>query len=670
MKFYISFTGRVSFQDLGLPGNVIESWHSDKLFSEHVEMPKPKPKPLKNGEIPLLKDYGSDPGEEFWNKFPFNPLPSEGALNTPISVDEFEKLYLRVQDRMTFTQRHSALSSINNLRYGADSLVDLDKLYELHEHNAPNMSRADIGCFYTDQLVSLIKKKFVSGPFLEPPIENLRVNKLFCVEQSDKFRPILHLSHPKKNCFNRAIIDEKMTRVKMSSPAIIAEKLYCLGRGSVMSKIDHSSAYKLIPTKLDHLFLQGFYYLDRFYVETSQIFGARSAVPNYDGFSKDVALICEILSEIDPYFLERQLDDNITLTPTLEENQRFVNKYLEIAELINLPLAPYNNPEKAFLFQTVGTVLGVIFDTNSMTWKLCDEKRFRYMATIQNVLSKVKVTKLDMQTVLGMLNTMTLLCKPLKFLRAPLVDDLKRTYVCDIILSDASVSYLHKWLHIIQHLSHGFPLPMVSPLPPAMAISFVTDAAGGASLSNKPGLKVGVGACAFIGPLEDDLLYVSQCLWPDDFIRIMKDSTGKSFGNKTTLLEAIGVLVPYYHNFRHIRHKHVVSYVDNVGTVWAFRNGKSRTDLFTSVIVTALHYVLMSQACMMYVEHLPRVSSMPAVYADVLSRSNEQGMYLLKSFDSSLIRSDWPPSLLAWLSKPTLDWNLGAKLLRDCRMTL
>ena len=80
----------------------------------------------------------------------------------------------------------------------------------------------------------------------------------------------------------------------------------------------------MIPTKIDHLFLQGFMWLDHYFIETSQIFGARSAVPNYDGFSKDFNLIIEILSKIDPYFLERQLDDNIIVTPFLEENKRFV----------------------------------------------------------------------------------------------------------------------------------------------------------------------------------------------------------------------------------------------------------------------------------------------------------------------------------------------------------
>ena len=226
---------------MGLPGNVIELWHSNRKFLKTIPFPVNKTKPLKNGEVPLLESYSGNPGTQFWGKIPFNPLPSADNLHTPLDADKFEELYLKVKDSLSFTQRQSVLESVNNIRNGADSLVDFSALKPLNVKNSKNMSRSDVGAYYTDQLVSMLKKKFVSGPFVEPPIKNLRVNKLFTVEQSDKFRPILHLSYPKKNCFNNAIIENKMTKVVMSSPAIVAEKISKIGRNAIMSKIDHSS---------------------------------------------------------------------------------------------------------------------------------------------------------------------------------------------------------------------------------------------------------------------------------------------------------------------------------------------------------------------------------------------------------------------------------------------
>ena len=136
--------------------------------------------------------------------------------------------------------------------------------------------------------------------------------------------------------------------------------------------------------------------------------------------------------------------------------------------------------------------------------------------------------------------------------------------------------------------------------------------------------------------------------------------------NKTTLLETIGVLLPFYHNYENLREKHVLSLVDNVAVSWAWKNGRSRTDPYTSVIITAIHVIASSLPCRLYIEHLPRVSTMSAIYADTLSRKDSKGMFLLNSFSEDEIVQGWPPSLLRWMQCPTLDWSLGSKILHDC----
>ena len=44
----------------------------------------------KNLEIPRLSTYKDDPGESFWKKFPFNPLPDKPS--TPVDADTLEKI--------------------------------------------------------------------------------------------------------------------------------------------------------------------------------------------------------------------------------------------------------------------------------------------------------------------------------------------------------------------------------------------------------------------------------------------------------------------------------------------------------------------------------------------------------------------------------------------------
>ena len=87
----IGYLGGVTFESLGFPGDSVLLWHSNREFNLEIQKPFSKPKGIKNTEIPLLSDYSSDPGEEFWKYFPFNPLPTD-KMNTPIDVNQLENL--------------------------------------------------------------------------------------------------------------------------------------------------------------------------------------------------------------------------------------------------------------------------------------------------------------------------------------------------------------------------------------------------------------------------------------------------------------------------------------------------------------------------------------------------------------------------------------------------
>ena len=236
--------------------------------------------------------------------------------------------------------------TIDNLRFGADALVDETLLKPMTDENSKSMHSPIVGKYYTDQLATMIKKKFVCGPFETSPIPNLRINSLFAVQQSDKYRPILNLSKPDGNNFNDAVIPAKMRKVSMSTSRQFADTLYKTGEGSIISKIDHVSAYKLIPVKPEQYYLQGFSWLGKIFIEIRLIFGASSSVPNYDDFHQTVSALVWVKSNTDPQFLHRTLDDQVIVTPHLEENKVFVETYLELASKINLPSLICLDPTK------------------------------------------------------------------------------------------------------------------------------------------------------------------------------------------------------------------------------------------------------------------------------------------------------------------------------------
>ena len=676
------------YTDFGIPDLSFVRWME---FSEHplnVELPNKSSKPLKNPEVPILKSYKNDPGPDFWKHLPFNPLPEPDCPYTPIDVICFKELYEEHEILLKNWVKSMALKTFSDIEFGADSLVDCDNVQPLYDVNSKSMYRPDIGSFYTDTLTTMLKKQFVAGPFDEPPFDNLRVNSLFCVEQPNKLRPILNLSAPKGISFNDMIEPGKMTKVVMSSPVNVARKISILGRQTFMSKIDHVSAYKLIPTKYGHLFLQGFYWMGKFFVETAQIFGACSSVPSYDRFHLVFLEIVKAHTKQPSFYFERQLDDAIIIAPNFEICKQITDTYIEFAERINLPLAPTDDKEKAFLNSQSGVVLGIHFNAKNMSWSLPESKYKKYRYIIASVINKcVNVTQKELQQVLGIINNLTLISKSLKFLRAPIVSDLKKTYdpscKCQecpkcktgipVNLSVDTISFLHKWMFILDELFTGFPIPKFPDSPPVLCDNYVTDAAGGAMLKKSPNLQVGVGAVGYNHLTGSDkissMTFYGQAFWPKPFVVEFKDMCSRSFGNKTTLLECMGLIIPLYHQIKRVKGQHVVIHVDNKAVMFAYQNGRSRKDVFTSLIIFVIEMICTTFKIRLYVYHVKRVSTLPALLADTLTRTDPKGRELVDSLHCP-IQKGWPPSLLAWMQKPTVDWSLGLRVVADFRRAL
>lgn len=117
-------------------------------------------------------------------------MPNVNDKNTQIDVDALESEYNELYDRLDIMQKHNIEKTINTMRDGADALIDEDLVSDLQDENGRSVLQPEVAQFYTDQLVTMIKNGFVAGPF-EPddvPVKDLRINSLFAVNQSDKYR--------------------------------------------------------------------------------------------------------------------------------------------------------------------------------------------------------------------------------------------------------------------------------------------------------------------------------------------------------------------------------------------------------------------------------------------------------------------------------------------------
>ena len=173
----------ISYKYFGIPAQSFESWSRVEHIEGEFLEPANSEKPRKNREIPLLDSYKDNPGDKFWKEFPYNPLPDPHKPNTPLDGKAFGDLYIPLMDEFTPDVQVQLIKCQADIMFGADSLVDLEAVQPLYDVNSKSLYKPKVGALFTDQLVSLIKNKYVSGPFEEYPFDNLRINSMFCVEQ-------------------------------------------------------------------------------------------------------------------------------------------------------------------------------------------------------------------------------------------------------------------------------------------------------------------------------------------------------------------------------------------------------------------------------------------------------------------------------------------------------
>jgi len=228
-------------------------------------------------EIPLLDNYDTKPDDKFWNKFPFQPLPQTPV--TSINVDNLESKVFEHRSSMTVHQWERSLKAIDYLRNGAPShqKSSLPGCFVKNSRSALMHGRE-----VTEAIATWLDEGYAAGPFSSPPCSDFRVNPLIAVVQPGKVRVVLNVSAPEDHSFNSEVDEFQTETVKMASAAQFSQNLRDCGTDAVMSKQDLKAAYKQLPAKIVDLRLQGFCWLGKFFVETRQVFGAKTSVCNYD----------------------------------------------------------------------------------------------------------------------------------------------------------------------------------------------------------------------------------------------------------------------------------------------------------------------------------------------------------------------------------------------------
>ncbi len=656
---------------MGLPADwsVVMAWLDPEVTCQLPPAVTPPPLVKKCPEVPTLANYKVKPGPEFWKAFPQASLST--SISTRVRVDILKAKVAAMAGKWTRHQMARGAKAIRNLEEGAEAF----QKRPLPALSVPNAESAYThGELITDSIAAWVKAGILAGPFMSPPLPHFRANSICAINQKDKVRLVLDMSRPKGRSFNDNISKRHVGRISMATAQSFSYKLLEAGKAAIMSKQDMKDAYKLIPAKAEDRRLQGMRWCGAYFVEEKMTFGSTASPYNYDVLSATVKDLAVSDCGIPGHWVQRCLDDVPSVAPASTTwNQEFSRSYSSICDELGIPLAaPCPRNEKAFLNQTEGRVLGIWFDSKSLSWSYPGDKAVPLIRDIYDILvSKVSGLR-QFQKALGSINDVAQLCPFLKGFRKP-ANDFMASFLEDtevLLEVPPQVSQdLQTCQKVIAAAWEGLPIAARPTDPPCNHLLFTSDAAG-AVMGTVQGVRLAMPSPCYRGvasvSLDEDLqpVFVCRLIWPLDFLNQARDSKGALFGAKSTTLEMVGLLLPFLTIPDKLAGKQVVLQVDNIAALFGWEDKQVKGDIAASILVRALHLIEAFLACRIHVTHLPRMSSDAGRLADHLSReetTSEDEEREAKRVEVSLTST----ALLSWLKNPQEDWQLAVDILQD-----
>jgi len=601
----------------------------------------------------VLDNYEVSASEEFWSKFPFVPLPAKPV--TKVNANALQDILNENKTKLSKSQNLRAEKAIKHLREGAPSLQK-NNLPPCFQKNAKISYK--YGRFVTDSIMHWLQSGYVCGPFKEPPVSKLRVNSIVAIPQENKVRIVVNVSLPEGKSFNDNLDYPNLEKVKMSSARQVGHMIRKCGRGAKISKKDICDAYKQIPAPPEEFRLQAIYWLGRYFIEIDQMFGAASSVCNFDVNGNTMSTLSVAVSEVHPQHVFRHLDDSPVVGPASSGIcEKFTETYEKLCARVNLKLADdCAKNEKAFSNQTNGKILGIIFDTKNLTWELPQDKKETILRKIHDAMNKEFISTTEMQKLAGHLNNVALMSPLLGGFKGNLNVDLAKSVSngYEIVrLSVQSKKDLNVWANMILSKT-PMPIPGESCAPPLDHLVFHSDAAGWADQckgQHRPGVaSVGISA-------DGEIFFAFRLFWNNQMIKHLVDADNKRFGNKSSMLEFVGIMIPFLMIPESLKKQHIVLFTDNSGCESAWKNRNCKEDEYLSILVRCLHLISIRLSCVIHVRHKPRCSSWESVTVDNMSRDNTTSNSELRLLES--FRNLYMPQFMSrWLSNPTKDWGL------------
>jgi hypothetical protein len=638
--------------ELGIPSDwsTVENWLNKENSPCHPGKENDVSFSLKNPEIPVLKNYGTAPDKEFWDFFPHRELPERPT--TRINIRNLEKLVRMNENDLTKSELKRAKRVISDLKWGAEA-CQKTCLPPIATENSP--TSVTFGSPMTDKIATWVKNGVVAGPFDFPPVEKFRCNPLIAIVRNSKIRPVINMSGPKGFSFNDNLDKSKLEKVHMTTAKEFSYSLKESGKDTVFSKFDIQEAYKLMPAKVCDYRLQGFKWLGKFFLETQQTFGAVPSVCNFDRLGNTIVALVAVTGKVPRESISRTLDDFQGLGTQKNGNaEKFASAIKNVCGFINVPLADTcPEKEKAFELEKRGSVLGIGFDSTTMTWYLGIDKANKIIRRCMDTCKMSHISLKQTQELMGSINDFGQMNKFLKFFKYEgnrLLSKFGKDENILLPIPDKMKQSVMVVCNAAESAKKGLPICSRRQFPSLAALTFYTDAAGAKYCWRNRKFQLieenNRGVACIGGEDIGNVWTWSRMSWPEGFLE-KKDEKGVEYGRKSTTLESIGVLLPFIAFPEKLAGKELMFYVDNIAVVYGWEKGGVKKDESATEILKTVHVLSSYLGCRVYVRHIHRVSNDLADLADDLTR---RSIPEKAEFREALDKAEFKPLETSWMN--------------------
>ena len=320
----------------------------------------------------------------------------------------------------------------------------------------------------------------MAGPFDSPPFHPFHVSPISIREKKipGTYRLLHNLSYPFNDSSINANIPQTSKTVSYTSVEDAICVLLTLPPGAYTAKTDIAEAFRLIPLAPSEYHKLGMKLEGKYFFDKCLPMGAGSSCRIFEIFSTAVQYIFNY------YFPSancvHMIDDFFIMAPSYVQCAADLKALLQLCADLGIPMAPNKTTEPS----TTTIFLGISLDTVNWTARLPDDKLINYKSDLILTLSRSKITKHDLESLLRKANFAASAVPARPFLRRliDLLHTVNKPYHF-IRLTSETKHDINTWLTFLQQ-HNGITYFRALDILSSSALHMVSDAS-----------KLGFGAC-------------------------------------------------------------------------------------------------------------------------------------------------------------------------------